>query len=266
VEYKIATLRIMEGDKSMRRFNLDEFLCFVVFVLLDIWIFYLAYTGKIDFYIGKKMLKYIYITVVMLSIIAFFQIQKIFTLQRNSKLKLKLLPIILTIILGIISINKQETFKHNQLNNEIKESNLSNIDMKYLYEHEIDYDIIQEQNNKKEILIINEDNPMLLEDIRVNSKKYIGRKLEIHGFICKENYLNKNQFIIGRLVMNCCAADSRVIGIVGEYDKVNNIYENEKIIANGNIGITTIKDNNNVTHKIPVLIIENLKNENVNKI
>ena len=250
----------------MRRFNLDEFLCFIVFILLDISIFYLAFTGKINFYIGKKMIKYIYITIVMLSIIAFFQSQKIFTLQRNSNLKLKLLPIILTIILGVISINKQETFKHNQLNSEIKESNLSNIDMKYLYEHEIDYDIIQEQNNKKEILIINEDNAMILDDIRVNSKNYIGRKLEIHGFVCKENYLNKNQFIIGRLVMNCCAADSKVIGIVGEYNKVYNLYENEKIIAKGNIGISTIKDNNSMIHRIPVLIIENLENENVNKI
>jgi len=256
----------MEGNKSMRRFNLDEFLCFIVFILLDISIFYLAFTGKINFYIGKKMIKYIYITIVMLSIIAFFQSQKIFTLQRNSNLKLKLLPIILTIILGVISINKQETFKHNQLNSEIKESNLSNIDMKYLYEHEIDYDIIQEQNNKKEILIINEDNAMILDDIRVNSKNYIGRKLEIHGFVCKENYLNKNQFIIGRLVMNCCAADSKVIGIVGEYNKVYNLYENEKIIAKGNIGISTIKDNNSMIHRIPVLIIENLENENVNKI
>ncbi len=250
----------------MRRFNLDEFLCFIVFILLDISIFYLAFTGKIDFYIGRKMIKYIYITIVMLSIIAFFQFQNIFTVQRNSNFKIKLLPIILTIILGSISINKQETFKHNQLNSEIKESNLSNIDMKYLYEHEIDYDIIQEQNNKKEILIINEDNPMILDDIRVNSKNYIGRKLEIHGFVCKENYLNKNQFIIGRLVMNCCAADSKVIGIVGEYDKAYNLYENEKIIVRGYIGITTIKDNNNVNHKIPVLIIENLENENVNNI
>ncbi|OOM82156.1 hypothetical protein CLPUN_04760 [Clostridium puniceum] len=250
----------------MKRFNLDEFLCFIVFGLLDIWIFYLTFTGKIDFYIGRKMIKYIYITIVMLSIIVFFQFQKIFTLQRNSDFKMKLLPIILTITLGVISINKQETFKHNQLNSEIKESNLRNIDMKYLYEHEIDYDIIQEQNNKKGILIINEDNPMILDDIRINSKNYLGRKLEIHGFVCKENYLNKNQFIIGRLVMNCCAADSKIIGIVGEYDEVYNLYENQKIIVKGNIGISTIKDSNNVAHKIPVLIIENLENENINKI
>lgn len=242
----------------MRRFNFDEFLCFIIFILLDIAIIYLTVTGNIDFYVGKKMIIYIYITILMISIMILFQFQNIFTFKRNSNLKMKLLPIVFTIILGVISVNHQETFKHNELSKEFKENSL---DMKYLHEHEFNLRINQKENSKKEILIINETNPIVLDDIRINPEKYIGRKLEIHGFVCKENYLNKNQFIIGRVIIDCCAADSKVVGIVGEYEKTFDLHENEKIIAKGNLGIGTIIDSNKVNHKIPALIIEKLEEE-----
>ena len=245
----------------MKRFNFDEFLWFTVLILLDLYIIYLVFTGKMEFYIGAKMIKYSYITIIMISIISIFQFKNIFTSKGNSNIKMKLLPIVLTLILGVISINKQELFKHIELNNELKDSKVSNIDMKYLYEHELDYSSTQNENNKQELLTVNEDNPMLLEDIRVNPGKYIGRNIEIHGFVCRESYLNKNQFIVGRIVITCCAADSKIVGIIGEYNKSNDLHENEKIIARGTIGSSTIKDDNNVSHRVPIIKIEKLELE-----
>ena len=243
----------------MKRFNFDEFLWFIVLILLDISIIYLIFTGKIDFYIGKKMIKYIYITIVMISIITIFQIKNVFTSKGSNNLKKKLLPIVLTVILGVISINKQETFKHIELNKELQESKASSIDMKSLYEHELDDGLIKVKNDNKEILVVNEDNPMVLEDIRENPKKYIGRNLEVHGFVCKESYLNKNQFIIGRIVMACCAADSKVVGIIGEYNKAYDLNENDNIIVRGTIGSSTIRDDNNASHRVPIVIIEKME-------
>ena len=245
----------------MKRFNFDEFLWFIVLILLNLSIIYLVYTGKIEFYIGNKMIKYCYITILMISIIAIFQIRNIFTSTGSSKLKTKLIPIMLALVIGVISIYKQETFKHNELNNELKENKTSTIDIKYLYEHELDTNLSKSENIKKETLKINEHNPMVLEDIRVNPEKYIGRKLEVDGFVCKESYLNKNQFIIGRIVMTCCAADSKIVGIIGEYDKVYALHENEKILAFGKVGSSIIKDNNNISHTVPVLVIEKIEIE-----
>ena len=248
----------------MKRFNFDEFLWFIVLILLDISIVYLVFTGKMNFYIGKKMIKYSYITILMITILVIVQFKNVFTSKGNSNIKTKLVPIILTLILGAISINTQETFKHNELNKELNGSSTSKIDIKSLYEHELDYKSIENENNKQEILIVNENNPMILEDIRVNPKKYIGRKLEIHGFMCKEGYLNKNQFIIGRMIMTCCAADSKVVGIIGEYDKAYDINENQNIIVRGTIAGSTIKDDNNISHRVPIVIIEKLESENIN--
>lgn len=245
----------------MKRFNFDEFLWFTVLILLDLYIIYLVFTGKMEFYIGAKMIKYSYITIIMISIISIFQFKNVFTSRGNSNIKIKLLPIVLTLLLGVISINKQEMFKHIELNNELKDSKVSNIDMKYLYEHELDYSSTQNENNKQELLTVNEDNPMLLEDIRVNPEKYMGRNIEIHGFVCRESYLNKNQFIVGRIVITCCAADSKIVGIIGEYNKSNDLHENEKIIARGTIVRSTIKDDNNVSHRVPIIKIEKLELE-----
>ena len=245
----------------MKRFNFDEFLWFIVLILLNLSIIYLVFTGKIDFYIGNNMIKYCYITILMISIITIFQFQNIFTSTGSSKLKTKIIPIILALVLGIISIYKQETFKHNELNKELKESKTSSVDIKYLYEHELDSKVSKDENNKKETLKINELNPMVLEDIRLNPEKYIGRKLEVDGFVCKESYLNKNQFIIGRIVMTCCAADSKIVGIIGEYDKVYDLHENEKVMAFGKIGSSIIKDDKNISHTVPVIVIEKIEIE-----
>ncbi|NRV82956.1 hypothetical protein DFR97_004396 [Clostridium beijerinckii] len=42
----------------MKRFNFDEFLWFIVLILLDFSIIYLISTGSIGFYIGSNMIKY----------------------------------------------------------------------------------------------------------------------------------------------------------------------------------------------------------------
>lgn len=269
----------------MKRFNFDELLWFIILILLDISISYLILSNKIDFYVGKKMIKYAYFTIIMISIISVFQLTNIFTCKGSTNLKIKLIPIILALILGGISVKTLETFKHSELNKELKSSN---IDIKSLYEYESNFNVVDNKNNinlqdeislnrnneknledeinvskgnKDEILIINEDNAMKLEDIRVNPKNYIGRKLIIHGFVCKENYLNQNQFIIGRVVITCCAADSKIVGMIGEYDKAGDLNENDKVIVTGRISSSNIKDDNNVNHRVPVIQVEKIEAE-----
>ena len=245
----------------MKKFNFDEFLWFIVLGLLSISIAYLIFTGRVEFYIGEKMIKYIYITVIMISIIAIFQFKNIFTSKSNINLKTRLIPIILTLMLGIISINEQKTFKHTELNENLINSKM---DITSLYGHEDASNLIENNDNKQEVLVVNEDNPMVLEDIKVNPKEYIGKNLEIHGFVCKESYLNRDQLIIGRNVITCCAADSKIVGIMGQYDKAYELKENDKVNVKGVISSSTVKDSNNISHGIPIIVIEKLEVENNN--
>ncbi len=252
----------------MKRFNFDEFLWFVVLILLDAFVSYLMFTKKISFYVGSNMIKYTYITIGMISIISIFQIKNIFTCKGYSKIKIKLMPIIIALLLGVTSVNNLQTFKHAELGKELTENKNGLMDREYLYKHEFSYDSLSKNdiekisNNIYEVIKVDKNNPMLLEDIRENPEKYIGKELEIHGFICKENYLNKNQFILGRIVMTCCAADSKIIGIIGEYDKAQELNENDNVEVKGVISSSIVKDDNNLIHSIPVLKVRELHKEN----
>lgn len=255
----------------MKRFNFDEFLWFIVLTLLNLFLFYLVYTKKINFYIGKNMIKYIYFSIISLTSVTLFQIRNIFTPKSSINIKLKLIPIILAILLGIISVSKQQSFKHFELGNELRGNDEASIDKNSLSEHDHNININSDsinlskdinniyEDDTNKVIVIDENNPMILEDIRLNPSKYIGRDLEVNGFVCNEDYLNKNQFIIGRIIMTCCAADSKAVGIIAEYNNASELKENQNIDAIGTIKAATVKDNNNVSHTVPVLVIKDLK-------
>ena len=61
--------------------------------------------------------------------------------------------------------------------------------------------------------------------------------------------------------MTCCAADSKIVGIIGEYNKAIDLSENDRIIVIGRISSSNIKDDNNVTHRVPVIKVEKIESE-----
>ena len=61
------------------------------------------------------MIKYMYMSVFLLSILIVFQIANIFTPKGNGSLTNKLLPIILALIISFISVKAQDSFRHNEL-------------------------------------------------------------------------------------------------------------------------------------------------------
>lgn len=260
MEFSIKDYRKRRKIENLKRFNFDEFLWFIIIILINLSLIYLMVTGKIEFYIGKKMITYVYVTIVMISIIAIFQLSNVFTPKGGNELKTKILPIILALILGAISLNERDMFKHAELNKEIKEND-SQINIGHTHNNNLMNQDNYNMNIKGDTLIVNEENPMILEDIRINPEKYIGKILEIHGFVCKESYLNKNQFIIGRIIMNCCAADSEIVGIIGQYKDCEKLNENEWVSVRGTISYTTISDDDGVSHRVPIIIVDKLEIE-----
>lgn len=246
------------GEIVLKRFNFEELLWLIVIILIDFGLIYLLVTGKVELYVGKKMIKYIYISVFMLGIIGIVQISNVFTPIGNNNIKIKLVPIILALIIGFISINTQTTFKHIELNKELTESS-GEI---YSHDHNDSKLNIDKSSYKipvKEPIIVDEENPMILEDIKLNAEKYVGKQIEVYGFVCKESYLNKNQFIIGRIIMNCCAADSKVVGIIGEWEQADDLRENQWVQVKGTINYSTINDDDGVNHQVPIIKIDKLE-------
>ena len=235
----------------MKKFNLDEFVWFITLILMAAGLVYLIRTGKISFYMGDKMIKYIYAAIFMISVISIFQVINIFTPKNNINLKVKYIPIILALIIGIISVKSQDSFRHRQLNNVLINEYTEDREHKHT-------DYLKDKKEYGQFIKIDDDNLDVLEEIQIDPERFIGKEIELCGFICKENYLKNTQFVIGRIIMTCCAADSKIVGILAEDKDIIKVKENEWVTVRGVINYTTINDDDGVSHKVPVINIANL--------
>lgn len=235
----------------MKKFNLDEFVWFITLILMATGLVYLIRTGKISFYMGDKMIKYIYAAIFMISVISIFQVINIFTPKNNINLKVKYIPIILALVIGIISVRSQDSFRHRQLNNVLINEYTEDREHKHT-------DYLKDKKEYGQFIKIDDDNLEVLEEIQIDPEKFIGKEIELCGFICKENYLKNTQFVIGRIIMTCCAADSKIVGILAEDKDIIKVKENEWVTVRGVINYTTINDDDGVSHKVPVINIANL--------
>lgn len=235
----------------MKKFNLDEFVWFITLILMAAGLVYLIRTGKISFYMGDKMIKYIYAAIFMISVISIFQVINIFTPKNNINLKVKYIPIILALVIGIISVKSQDSFRHRQLNNVLINEYTEDREHKHT-------DYLKDKKEYGQFIKIDDDNLDVLEEIQIDPERFIGKEIELCGFICKENYLKNTQFVIGRIIMTCCAADSKIVGILAEDKDIIKVKENEWVTVRGVINYTTINDDDGVSHKVPVINIDNL--------
>ena len=242
----------------MKKFNWDEFIWLITLVLMSAGFIYLIYSGKAQFYIGEKMIKYIYLSVFMIIIISIFQVKNVFTPKNNIKLKVKYVPVIVALIIGMVSVKSQDSFRHRQLNNF-----LINEYTEGRSEHIKDNNLPEEKAEYGEFIKIDNDNLYVLEEIQMHPEKFIGKKIQIRGFVCKESYLKNTQFVIGRIIMTCCAADSKIVGILAEYNDIINVSENEWVTVNGTLDYTTINDEEGISHKVPSIKINDLIKESV---
>ena len=86
----------------MRRFSVDEFIWFIILILLIIFNVYLLYSGEIYNFINGNMLKVYCISVIILGIFAVFQIKMIFTIPIRNNFTNKFIPLILLFVVAVV--------------------------------------------------------------------------------------------------------------------------------------------------------------------
>lgn len=112
-----------------------------------------------------------------------------------------------------------------------------------------DYTALAMKLYKKEIITIEEEGFMeLLTSIDLYTDNFIGKKIRMTGFVYREDDMLPNQFVISRLAMQCCSADTAPYGIMVESDTANQYPEDTWVEVTGVIGNTTY--NNNTIMKI----------------
>ncbi|WP_027085601.1 TIGR03943 family putative permease subunit [Cohnella panacarvi] len=68
---------------------------------------------------------------------------------------------------------------------------------------------------------------------------FIGRTVQIQGFVYRERGMNNRQFSVTRFAMSCCSADAYPYGILVKDDNAYSIEENEWVSVTGTLSLAS---------------------------
>ena len=177
----------------MKKFNLDEFIWFIIQLILIILMVYLKMSGKITYFISGKMMIYFSISMIILILYTLAQVNKIFTVRSRNYITDKFYPILFVIVLSTVFLYVIPNYKNLKVN-----ANYESLINEYKYD----------------AIVITNDN----YEILYNMDKYNDSTIEVVGFICK---INKDEAVLGREVISCCQSDKSLIEI--KVKGINNI-------------------------------------------
>ncbi|MBM6618962.1 TIGR03943 family putative permease subunit [Bacillus suaedaesalsae] len=80
------------------------------------------------------------------------------------------------------------------------------------------------------------------EEMHKDISKYEGRKIELNGFVYKEEGFTPEQLVISRFIITHCVADASIIGFLSEFPEASSLDVDTWIKAEGVIELTTYND------------------------
>lgn len=237
----------------MKRFNISEFIWFIILLVFTLYIYYLLITGRITLFVHPKLAKYSAFSLVILGELSVFQFFKIFTVKTRVSFKNGYIYFILVIIVGIF-------IAPGGLNSEIGDKK----GITLVTSHSIE-NIGKHTHTKEELIIGNtivfNDKYYMhyLEELSEDLDKHIGKKIIISGYVTKSSKLGKDEFILTRLLINCCAADSQVLGISCRNASGTYIEKDSWIRVEGMVSYKENRDSSNkLLGKLPLIVVDKI--------
>lgn len=172
----------------------------ILFLIITI----LNFTGKIYYFLHPRLFIYSLFATVMLFILFIFEIYKMLREKHHHHHKIKIIPYFMFLIfIFVAGVYQFENASSNIAKN--KEANYSFSIMKR--NATIGDGVIEVDNNNY---------LDVLDELHRNLDNYIGREIVIDGFVFREKEFDKNQFVVARMLVSCCAADAQIIGLLVE--------------------------------------------------
>lgn len=82
----------------------------------------------------------------------------------------------------------------------------------------------------------------VLTTLDIYRENFIGKTVEISGFVYREDDMEPHQFVVSRLAMQCCSADTEPYGILATYSNGKELAKDSWIRATGVLGLTSYND------------------------
>lgn len=239
----------------MKRININELTWLVILGGFGLYIGGLIYTGEIIHFINPRMVKYTYFCLMGIVLLWVFQLGRIYN-PHNRRIRLGYLLFILPLLLGFI-------LKPGFLDSSIGKNKGVNLSSpgsdRRLTPVEVLRDKLLPFNNG--VLEINDGNFLTaMEDMESNRDRYIDKDVVITGFVYKDDGTQRDEFIVARMLMSCCAADSQFIGLLARGSEAQSLKADEWVRVSGKINYIEYKGPFVSDKKtIPVIMIKNVE-------
>lgn len=111
-------------------------------------------------------------------------------------------------------------------------------------EYNEDFARLSKQIYQDDVIIVKDEIFMeILTAIDLFLDSFVGKTVEISGFVYREPNMTQNQFVVGRFAMDCCSADALPYGVLVEDTNAVNYPNDSWIKVRGQIDTTTYNGN-----------------------
>ncbi|MGG1916183.1 TIGR03943 family protein [Priestia megaterium] len=107
------------------------------------------------------------------------------------------------------------------------------------------YKILEKKLLEQPKISINDtDYIPVMNIIENNTDQFIGKKIEVNGFVYREKGFKDNQFVVARFGISCCAADASVYGLLSTLENASTLKKDTWVHIKGIIQKTTYNEEN----------------------
>ncbi|MCP1307408.1 TIGR03943 family putative permease subunit [Paenibacillus tyrfis] len=96
---------------------------------------------------------------------------------------------------------------------------------------------------KSDLITVKEDLFIeTLTSVDLYLDRFVGKKLQLTGFVYRQEEMKSNQFVVARFSIQCCSADAAPFGVLVEYDRANTLADDSWVTVTGTIQKTKLND------------------------
>ena len=101
---------------------------------------------------------------------------------------------------------------------------------------------------KKDLIEVKEEGFIeILSSLDLFMNNFIGKKIEISGFVYREDDMKENQFVVARFSISCCTADGSPFGMMVQSNQAQSFAKDTWVKITGTINKTTYNGNEILT-------------------
>lgn len=185
--------------------KLENIIWTAILAFLFLIITILNLTGKIYYFLHPRLFIYSLFASFMLLILLLFEIYKMFREKHNHHHHtIKIIPYFMFIIFILVAA----VYQFENASSNIAKNKDANYSFSLMKRNATIKDGLIEVDNKNYLDV--------LDELHRNLDNYIGREIVIDGFVFRDKSFEKNQFVVARMLVTCCAADAQIVGLLVE--------------------------------------------------